>query len=416
MAEIALSRSDLPGEKRTSQTDGTAARAATAGFELALVTDTPTLSALAPEWDGLVARTGRPEQVFQGFNWCWHWCRTYLDGDGSTGALRLAIVTGRIAGRLVLVMPLVVHRKAGLKQLVWLGEPVSQYGDVIAAPEARNAECLDQAWRFCIAATHADNANLRKVREDATVAPLLKSLGTRITATEEAPYLDLRRAPDFASYMTAHPSKGRVKNRRRQMRRLQERGTVAFDCHCGSVEAAQLASYAILLKRVWLKTQAKVSPALADKRFEAFFHDVCGPGSHPVDCKVLAIRSGNEIAAQQIVLDNAGTRFLHVAVYAGKFEKAGAGALLLEHVIEACYAQRIARLDLLPPRHEYKMDFADGLVAVHDHALALTGAGSLYTKTYLGLRRRLKAGVEAMPAPLRKAIGTALSLAKGDKR
>ena len=200
------------------------------------------------------------------------------------------------------------------------------------------------------------------------------------------------------------------------MRRLQERGEVSFDCHAGGDEAAQLASYAILLKRVWLRTQAKVSPALADNRFETFFRDVCGSGSHPVDCRVLAIKSGNEIAAQQIVLDNAGTRFLHVAVYAGKFEKAGAGALLLEHLIARSYAEGLSQIDLLPPRHEYKMDFADDVVAVHDHALALTGPGRLYANTYLGLRRRLKAGVEAMPAPLRKALGTAMSIAKGAGR
>ncbi|MEZ5849891.1 MAG: GNAT family N-acetyltransferase [Hyphomicrobiaceae bacterium] len=416
MAEMALTRSDILAERSATVAGSATVRAAGSGLELALVTDIGALSGLAPEWDALVGRAGRPEQVFQSFNWCWHWCRNYIAGNGNTGPNRLAVVTGRICGQLALVMPLVVRRKTGLKQLIWLGEPVSQYGDVIAAPEAQNLECLTQAWHYCIAETRADVANLRKVREDAVVAPLLKSLGMRVTATEEAPFLDLRSASDFASYMAAHPSKGRVKNRRRQLRRLQERGPVTFDCHAGSQDAAQLASYAILLKRVWLKTQAKVSPALADKRFEAFFRDVCGPGPHPVDCKVLSIKSGNEIAAQQIVIDNAGTRFLHVAVYSGKFEKAGAGALLLEHLIESCYAHGVHRLDLLPPRHDYKLDFANGILAVHDHALALTTAGSLYTSGYLGLRRRLKAGVEAMPAPLRTAVGIALSLAKGGRR
>ncbi len=59
----------------------------------------------------LFDRAGRGEQVFQSFNWNWHWCNHYLrEGRGP----QLAIVTGRRAGRLVMLWPLVKERVAGL--------------------------------------------------------------------------------------------------------------------------------------------------------------------------------------------------------------------------------------------------------------------------------------------------------------
>lgn len=364
--------------------------------------------ALAGDWNALFVESGRPEQVFQTFAWNWHWSRHYLRGRR---APRLAIVTGRRNGRLVLVLPLVVERVAGLRQLSWMGEPVSQYGDVLAMPEASSLATLAAAWDFAVKATRADLAKLRKVRADATIAPLLAHLGAAITATEEAPYLDFTRAPDFAAYEASLHAKGR-KNRRRHLRRLSERGAVAFEQHSGDPDAAHLADYAILLKRAWLRSRDRISLAMADDRFRAFFADVASGRHEGMGCKVLALRSMNEVAALQILLECKGQRFLHVAVYGSKFEKLGVGGLLLEHALSDCCGDRIQRLDLLAPKHEYKMEFADGTVVINDHALALTAGGRAYATAYLGIRRQLKAAVEAMPAPTRRLVAGAIAVLK----
>lgn len=392
---------------------GTPASALASGspvLAFTLIDTRASFEALGPEWNALFDRAGRPEQVFQTFGWNWHWCRHYL-GRRLWGR-RLAVVTGRLAGELVLVMPLVLERRAGLKQLVWMGEPVSQYGDVVAAPEAANLQTLEQAWQFAVRVTRADVANLRKVRADAVAAPLMAQIGAVVTATEEAPYLDFRRAQDLASYEAGLSAKGR-KNRRRHMRRLSERGPVAFADHEATDDAARLAGFAVLMKRAWLKSRDRISLAMTDDRFLGFFADVAQGREHRVPCKVLELRSCNEVAALEVVLECKGVRFLHIAVYGLKFDKCGAGGLLLEHSLTDCFTSGMTRLDLLAPRHEYKMEFADGTVQVRDHAVALTLAGRAYTSGYLGMRRQLKAAVEAMPAPARRAFASAVGLLKG---
>jgi CelD/BcsL family acetyltransferase involved in cellulose biosynthesis len=369
--------------------------------ELAMVTSLDGLMALEADWTALHAEVGQTAHVFQSFNWCWHWCRHYLS-DTAAGP-RLAIVTGRVAGRLALVFPLVVQRSAGLLELTWLGAPVSQYGDLIAAPDAADLDTLLAAWDLAVAQTGADVANLRRVRADAMVAPLLERIGAVVTATEDAPYLDLARDTSFAGWEERRQPKAR-KNRRRQERRLAEMGETAFIGEAGNVEAGVLAGHAVRLKRETLGNKGAISTALSDQRFEAFFTDVAHGLGRPAGVTVLAITCAGLPAAIKIVLESKGAAFLHVAVFEPRFERCAPGALLLEHLIDRTLRSRRHTLDLLPPRHEYKMDFGDGVVRVRDYAKALSTTGWLYTQGYLRLRRRLKSIVEALPHPVRKLI------------
>src|SRR5947209_18802734 len=68
--------------------------------ELALITGGAQFEALELEWNALFARAGRAWQIFQTFNWLWHWANDYLDGRS-----RLAIVAARREDRLVMVWP-----------------------------------------------------------------------------------------------------------------------------------------------------------------------------------------------------------------------------------------------------------------------------------------------------------------------
>ncbi|MDX2158652.1 MAG: GNAT family N-acetyltransferase [Hyphomicrobiaceae bacterium] len=370
-------------------------------LSLQLVSDLAALDGLEAEWNGLSATAARPAQAFQSFGWCWHWCRTYL--DGSRNGPSMAIVTGRIAGRLVVVAPFAVQRSAGVRELVWLGEPVTQYGDILAAPEAADVETLLAVWQFAVGTTRADVANLRKVRADATAAPLLAHLGTVVTAVEEAPYLDLSGETSFEGWEERRQPRAR-KNRKRQARRLSDTGEVRLEHHAASDEARELARRAVSLKRSTLDSKGAISPALADARFETFFAEAAGDSVRPSGAVVRSLSVDGEPAALKVLIENHEVSMLHVAVFDPRFERCGAGAILLEHLIRESIREGRKTLDLLAPRHDYKMDFADGVVLVSDHALAISSVGSLYARCYLAVRRHLKAVVEAMPVPVRRLV------------
>ena len=380
----------------------TPARAA-AACEFALVDDRAAFDALEAEWNDLFARAGRGTQVFQGFNWNWHWCNHYL-APGEDEGTSLAIVTGRRDGRLVMVWPLVEERVAGLRQLAWMGEPVSQYGDVLVEDGDGGIDVLRAAWAFIRSELSPDLVRLHKVRDDACVKPLLAELQALPVQRLEAPYLDLAGSADFASYEQRYSPRSR-RNRRRLARRFEERGKMEIERPKSGERARELAELAIAMKRTWLKERGLVSPALADPRMSRFFADVAAGLERPAGCQLSALTTDGEAAAIEINLVCKDRTVMHVIVFNLKYEKAGAGVLLLEDTIAKSFGHGCKTFDLLAPADGYKLDWADGRAGVADWALALTLKGWVYARIYLGFARpAVKSTLAALPMPIRRFV------------
>src|SRR5262245_21894281 len=86
------------------------------GAPFSLIGDRRAFEALEPEWNDLFRRAGRDAQLFQSFNWNWHWANHYLD-CGHSARVSPSILAVRREGRLVMLWPLVRERVAGLVQL-----------------------------------------------------------------------------------------------------------------------------------------------------------------------------------------------------------------------------------------------------------------------------------------------------------
>lgn len=377
-----------------------------AAAEFALVTARDAFDALEAEWTGLFDRCATSSQLFQSHAWLWHWTRHFL----APPDVSLAIVTARRNGRLVLVWPLARRCGAGgLSRLDWMGEPVSQYGDVLVEPGADALPLMRDAWTFLRTRLPADLVNLRKTRADAAVAPLLAEIGARASCRDSAPFADLSTPGGFTAYADARWSAKTRKNRRRQMRRLEEIGPVAVQRLTSGAEAARLASHAIKTKRAWLGDRGLVSPALANPAYESFFAAVAAGGEHPAGCRVSQLAVNGEPAALEIAIRCRERLAVHIIAYEPAFERGGAGAALMEDAIRQAFADGVTCFDLLGPGGGYKDEWSDGAVEMADWTLALSLKGRLYARGWLTmLRPRLKAIANGMPKPLRKLLtGTA---------
>src|SRR5690242_2112385 len=91
-------------------------------WDLALIDTRAGFDGLESEWNALFERAGRGTQMFQTFNWLWHWCNHFA---GEASGVRISIVTARRNGRLALVWPLISERAGLITKLTWMGEPVS---------------------------------------------------------------------------------------------------------------------------------------------------------------------------------------------------------------------------------------------------------------------------------------------------
>lgn len=377
-------------------------------IDYALITTREAFDALEDDWNALFARAGRSTQIFQTFNWNWHWANHYLaTSAGGIAGLELAIVTARRNGQLIALWPLVSERQRGIKQVFWMGDPVSQYGDVIVDDIPDAIDVLTKGWDFFAAHAKADVVRLRRVRADAAIAPLMPEIGAYVAERLVAPYLELSSAPNFAKYEERYSGHAR-RNRRRLLRRLQDRGEVVFERHRGGPRARELAIKALEMKAEWLKHRGLISHAISDQRMTRFFADAAEGRDHSTNCIVTSLISHGETAALEVCFECNGRLAMHVIVYQLKFEKSGAGVILMENSLREGYNDNIGIYDMLAPGDSYKLDWADATVDVCDWVKPLSLAGSAYARLYLGFARpRIKSALAAMPQSWRKLISRA---------
>ena len=381
----------------------------TTDLALALITTRIGFDNLEADWNALFARAGRSAHVFQTFNWNWHWANHFLAEPRT--ATTLAVITGRRDGELVMVWPLVMERRTGLRTLAWMGEPVSQYGDVLMVECAESLDMLRAAWRFGVATLKPDLARLNKTRADSVISPLLAELGAISTQQLEAPFLDLGSALTFKAYEERYSIKDR-KNRQRLARRLNNHGAVSYITLVEGADAAKLVRTAIEIKRIWLKDEGLISPALADARTLAFFEAAAADAVRPTQIRVAAVICDTAVAAVEIAFLCQDRAAIHIMAYDRAFEKTAAGLLLLERMIATSLEQGVKVYDLMAPGDGYKKDWADGVVRVDDFAMPLTIRGRVFAHGFLAFARpRLKAAIARIPLSTRRRIGARLSRA-----
>lgn len=356
---------------------------------------------LKPEWDGLFARAGLPHQLFQSHAFLRHWCDHYLGDD------QLCIVTGRSAGRLVMLWPLLRRRRFSFDTLHFMGAPVAQFGDVLVEPGEQRERWLERGWG-ALQRLGADLFEARRLRADAALLQPGRIAHAMLVARQEAPFADLalRVAPDGPSL--AYPARDRS-NYRRRLRRLAERGEIRFATAMAGPEAAGLAEQAVAMKRAALTQHGIVAPAIADPRFGAFFSALAGDRANDSGLRLSVVHCDRRPVGIDLSFDCKGRSFGHVIASDPGFEREGLGRVLLHHVFASARARGSTVFDLLAPADPYKLEHADGTVAVLDLAVPLNWRGQLACELALPhLRPALKAVAKRLPAAwVRRLAGAA---------
>ena len=376
-----------------------------AELQISIVASVSELATLQMDWNDLFERAGQPAHVFQTHGFLALFARThgYAATSREPGLGRrseLAIVTAYRGGRLVLAWPLAIERRFGLRVLSWLGEPVAQYGDVLVDPAEDTLAVLGSAYAHVLATLRPDLIRLRKVRADAVIAPFLASLGIPAQNAVEAPCVTL--TAGGSSFEDRQNGKAK-KNRRRLYRRLEERGAVTFEEATGNALTG-LIEAGLADKRDWLVRRGLLSPALADTRLDAFMAAATAPAGHATGATVFALKHDGRAIAFAFGLRCKQRLMLHLITYASDYEKCGAGVLNLEAILRLAEAEGLEAVDLLPPKADYKLDWADTCVQVGDYAWGTTLCGRLGVMLDTIVKPEAKRALERLPLTARQKL------------
>ena len=234
-----------------------------------IVDDRAGFEALELEWNSLHEKAGRRHHLaLQSHAWLSEWCAAF-DLDAPNASTRLAIAVVRQGDTACLICPLAVHRRYGVSRLIWMGQPASQYGDVLPDPERASAIEIAIAFNRVLADVAPDIVDFRRVRSDAAIRPFLKARGGSVIAENNAPFIDVAKVSSVEHYAARFSTTAR-KNRRRLRRRLEEKGAVRFQIMPPGDAASAAMRLGLGFKRDWLVRRGEICSALCDGKLHDF--------------------------------------------------------------------------------------------------------------------------------------------------
>lgn len=344
------------------------------------------VEAIESEWRALEAAT--PEATgFQSFDWCCAWMRA-----GAGGRDRWRIVAVRDGARLVALWPLERERMLGARVLHWLGEPWTQYGDVLVADDRFRLEHLATGWREIASWTDIDLVKLGRVRVDSALSALPGLSGRTIVHREGAPFIDLSR-----------PRTGPGKGLRARRRKLEAMGLVRFDIVTAPAERQHSVAQAVALKAAWLRSRGLASSGLSHAGLDRLMTSLAR--SEPL--VIGRLRVGEDVAALELGFRANRTFRSLLGSHDERFTQGSPGHQLIGHMVDWCRADGLASYDLMVPADAYKRQWANDEMAVHDHLVSIRWRGRLARAWYLG-RPRLKRIYIRLPERLRCLLASVL--------
>jgi len=307
------------------------------------------------------------------------------------------IVVVRDGGRPVLLLPTVVAAKPGLSTVRFLGDPLIQYGDAIAAPDA-SFEHFESAWSAIADPNVASVVLLRKVRHGARIASFLGKVAYQLANTE-APFVDLR--------LPNRTAKKHMREVERLRRRLNEKGAIRLEILHGR-SVGEALHEAIALKRVWLSDRGLPGRVLGNPIWEGALTELVGKSCAGAQMVAARLTIEGALAAIEIGFADQRTWFAYVGAISPSFVQLGPGHVQTADTIAHCRNSGLACYDLLPPSQPYKRVLSTDSVSVFDYGAPLTVAGWIPVFAQKSLPHA-KIAFNRLPPGLRRFFASRLS-------
>ena len=373
--------------------------AGTERLTVEVISDLAGLEAAADDWHALEATTG-PNAVFQSFSHTLIWARHFLEGGFSR---KLHIVVVREDGEARLILPLGVLKYPALKLGKIAGDPVAQYSEVLADPDANLAACFKAA----LASLRKDGIDLLEfdgVRDDSLLRLAAAGrMGPRLNE-RTAPFADLTAAPDHDRFV-----RGLGKNLGRSLRQRRNQadkaGSVNFEVIEGGTAAGAALTQAMEMKRDWLADRGSISGAFVSDITKKVLAELA---AHSPNALVLLMMFEGETAALRLGFEYLGTYFAYLTVYSAKLAKFSPGKLLLDFTFMTERSRGATIVDMLPPDSEHKRPWCNKEVGVADYALALSVKGAFYTFAQQHFEATARWVWNHLPSNMRSAVATRL--------
>lgn len=362
---------------------------------------------VARQWKALEQRCGDRLSYFQTFGWCRSWIAAFA---GEERGIAPSIETVWRGDRLVAVWPLMLATTGGVRILQTLGEPHSQYCNLIwdqASLTRKDAERLlarIQEDRCC------DVAVFQAVPETSPLSQVLHGRNLESSSNASA-LLDLSA---FASAQEYDGQLGRLqkRNRNRRRNRLKRLGELNFTVVWPTDSRfAPLVRECASMKRRWLAETGRYSVGFSMDGFDSFLAGLTGDASTTSGACLSVLKTGDRIAAMELGFVKDRHYYSYLGAFDWDLRDLSPGKVQMDFTVRWLIEQGIMAYDLLGNPADYKISWSNRLVTLHAYAMPFSLKGRLYVRAWLGiLRPAAKRVYQSLPNAVRRLAGHAHGL------
>lgn len=363
------------------------------------------LDAIAPHenaWRELECRDRSAYTIFQTFDWCVTWLQ-FQEKSPSTLAVTPCIILVYRDDQLQLVCPLMLQRSVGTNNLLsFVGEPHTQYGNVLIAPDRDSTELLEACWNEIRRSKTADSVRWNCVPATSALAAFLGENAQPLDIPNETSLMEFDGVTDWEAYQATLSSSMR-RGRAKRRNKLARTGDLTFVALWpGNTGFDEAISDVIRFKCDWLRETGRVGAGVAHDQLEAFLGSL--PGSRePLEGLIVhAVR----LNGRNIAIEAGLVRHGDYSCFLGGFDWAlnawSPGKVQIEYSFRWFLENGIRRYDFLPNPAEYKSGWTNAREDVVSFVCPLTLKGrAVELATGQIMRKRIKRIFYSLPLPLR---------------
>lgn len=372
----------------------------TADLKTVCLSSLADMDAWASRWRALDAASSAPHRYFQSHDWCRTWMANHIDRRISPFVLLLLRGEALIA-----VLPLMkVRSAAGIQVLRALGEPHTQYGNVLTVAGQLSA---DESMALRSAVFGANGIDSIIVNYVPDGSPLTSILGSETRAREldnTAAQFDLRSIASPQDHRSSS-TKSRRRARRKAETALGEFGDISLKVlRPGDEGYGDAIARCITLKKTWIKHTGRIGAGLDYDGHARFLAALPATVSRDGGI-VFVLKAGPVAAAYEVGFLQDGHYYSYLGAFMWSLRHASPGTLQIEMTLDWLMHQGVRTFDFLGNPMQYKTQWSNREVALTCHIHNLTRAGRLYTSLWVRrIRPRLKSLYHLLPAPARRSF------------
>jgi CelD/BcsL family acetyltransferase involved in cellulose biosynthesis len=364
-------------------------------LRIEIITEAEQFAQIKEDWQDLWSRSGG--YIFQSHSWISGW----LSGVRDRREIRLQIALAWDGTRLCGAMPCAVHRRTGMRVLMWAAQLFSDYCDCLADPAYDHASPLAALWRGLHDFGGFDLISLQQIRPDAKCRGFFERLAQdghriRVADREERCMRIENRWPNGEAFFRSLNKKGRNNHTRGKRILTELGGDVGFRLVKPGEDATSLIDEIIRLKQDWLVANDPQSPLLGTDRglLRAVLDEAWRSGlSH-----IFVLDCGEKIAAASFNFVYAGRMEAYFTAYDPAFDRASPGTILIVEYTSWAFDHGLSLVDFLRGEEAFKFRMANAETRLSSFAGSRTLMGQLAVSGHRWLSR-LRQRQEAGTAP-----------------